>query len=252
VVRRLDLDLAGWPPELDGLRIGAVADLHTGSGYMDTARVRRVVERLNGESPDLVALLGDYADASGADAKAQEAAAIAELGRLRARLGVYAVLGNHDLAVGGRRAAAMLRETGIPVLRNGAFDLAGLWLVGVDDPNRGTARVGEAFRNVPDGAAAIVLSHDPDLFPRLPDEARLTLSGPTTGAQVALPLVDELIAPTRRGYVSGLVRDGGKTLYVSRGVGTSHLPLRFRAPPEIALLTLRPSPAQPAEPAASG
>ena len=236
-VTHVELELEGWPEELDGLRVGAVADLHTGSGYVDAARVGRVAARLNAEAPDLIALLGDYVDSAAAKAKGRARPVATELGALRAPLGTYAVLGNHDWDVGGRRIAGLLREAGITVLRNDAVELEGFWLVGLDDPNLSDARVGQAFERVPPGAAALALSHDPDTFRRLPRQATLTLAGHTHGAQVALPLLSRLISPSD--YVAGVLREDGKTMYVSRGVGTTHLPLRFRAPPEIALLTLR-------------
>jgi predicted MPP superfamily phosphohydrolase len=93
---------------------------------------------------------------------------------------------------------------------------------------------------VPAGAALIVVSHHPDLFPRLPDRPSLTVAGHTHGAQVNLPLVREKVTPSRHGarFAGGLFREGERVMYVSRGIGTSTLPIRFRAAPEVVLLTL--------------
>ena len=95
---------------------------------------------------------------------------------------------------------------------------------------------------IPDeGGPTIVLSHVPDVFPRIPDRVALTVSGHTHGAQVDIPGLRALITPSRYGarYKAGHIVEDGRHLYVCPGVGTSHLPVRLGAPPEIALLTLR-------------
>jgi predicted MPP superfamily phosphohydrolase len=96
-----------------------------------------------------------------------------------------------------------------------------------------------ALAMVPESQALIALTHDPDMFPALRDRADVTLAGHTHGGQVGLPLVRRATAPTSRGYTGGEVREAGGYMYVSRGVGTTGLPIRFAAPPEIAVLTLR-------------
>ena len=86
----------------------------------------------------------------------------------------------------------------------------------------------------------LLLSHNPDLFPDVPERVALTLSGHTHGAQVDLPVVRDRMTPSRFGarYAGGIFEEGGRVLFVSRGVGTSSLPVRFLAPPEVAMLEL--------------
>jgi predicted MPP superfamily phosphohydrolase len=134
-----------------------------------------------------------------------------------------------------------LREAGIPVLENRAVELPrGLWVAGVADAGERDARVGSALEDVPEGSPCILLTHHPDVFPRVPARVSLTLAGHTHGAQVNIPLVRERAVPSRFGlrYAGGLVQESGRQMYVSRGLGTSGLPLRFRAPPEIAVIEL--------------
>jgi uncharacterized protein len=242
VVRRLSLQLPNWPGELGGLRVAVVADLHTGAVHTGEDWVERIVERVNAERPGLVALLGDFVDQHAALAEPVAPEAVAErLGRLRAPLGVVAVLGNHDWIEGGRRTARALRDAGIPVLENEAIETGrGLWVAGVADAAERTALVGAALERVPGGAPCILLTHNPDVFPRVPARASLTLAGHTHGAQVNVPLLRRKAVPSRFGarYAGGHVEEGGRQMYVSRGLGTSALPLRFRAPPEIALIEL--------------
>jgi uncharacterized protein len=94
---------------------------------------------------------------------------------------------------------------------------------------------------VPDGAPVLLLSHDPDVFPHVPDRVSLTLSGHTHGGQINLPLLRRAAVPSRHGvrYLAGHVVEYGRHLFVSSGLGTAGLPLRLRRPPEIVLLTLR-------------
>ena len=212
---------------------------------MDERRISRIVQVVNRARPDLVALLGDYIDpeVTFGEAIAPEPVA-ARLARLQAPLGVFAVLGNHDWMNDGERVRRALREEKIEVLENDAasVDYAGhvLWLVGLADASERIPDVSTPFALVPDGMPLLVLSHNPDLFPLLPDRPSLTLAGHTHGAQVNLPIVREKVTPSDHGadYAGGLFRDGERRMYVSRGIGTSTLPLRFRAEPEVVMLTL--------------
>jgi predicted MPP superfamily phosphohydrolase len=217
--------------------------LHTGTPHVSPAKVARVVARVNRERPDLVALLGDYVDSRGLGAREVEPQRLAAvLGELSAPLGVVGVLGNGDWAEGGRAIAAALRDTGITVLENDACPVGrGLWVAGVADAAERTARVTEALTRVPHDGPVILLSHNPDVFPRVPGRVALTLAGHTHGSQVDLPLVRARMTPSRFGarYARGLYREDGRLLFVSRGVGTSHLPVRLLASPEVALLELR-------------
>jgi uncharacterized protein len=132
----------------------------------------------------------------------------------------------------------------IEVLENDAasVDLAGqvVWIVGLADASERVPDVATPFSLVPEGGPLLVLSHNPDLFPMLPDRPSLTVAGHTHGARVNLPLVREKVTPSEHGarYAGGLFHEGRRVMYVSRGIGTSTLPIRFRAAPEVVLLTL--------------
>lgn len=244
-VRRRTIRPPRWPRALDGLTIAVVSDLHTGAAHVDLDRVRRLVARLNAAAPDLAALLGDYADPESALATRVEPAAVATaLGGLQAPLGRFAVLGNHDWLHHGGAMPRALRAAGIAVLENEAVRVDGaaapLWIAGVADVSTRTPRLDDALAAVPADDAVLLLSHDPDLFPRVPARVALTLAGHTHGAQVDLPVVRERTTPSRHGarYTRGHQVEGGRHLFVSPGVGTSRFPVRFRARPEVTLLRL--------------
>jgi predicted MPP superfamily phosphohydrolase len=247
VLRRRTPRLPNWPERLAGLTVGVVTDLHAGAPHVDERKVERVVARLARENPDLVALLGDYVDPEVAFGDTVEPEAVASrLGALAAPLGRFAVLGNHDWGHDGPRIAEALRAVGIQVLENEAVPVEArggpLWIVGLADPTWRRPDVGAAFAGVPDGDPVLVLSHDPDVFPQVPSRAALTLSGHTHGGQVDVPGVRARVIPSRFGdrFAAGHVVEDGRHLHVSRGIGTSRFPIRFRSPPELLLLRLVP------------
>ena len=245
LVRRSTLRLPGWPERLSGLRIAVVADLHAGGPHVGERRLEQVVERVNRERPDLVALLGDYVDPviPGIDPMAPESVA-AHLGHLRAPLGSVAVLGNHDWRNDGARVAEALRAVGIPVLENDAVALDAhggrLWVAGVADLREREPDLEAALAPVDDEAPVVLLTHDPDVFPAVPERVSLTIAGHLHGAQIDLAGVRRLTIPSRFGtrYLAGHRVEGSRHLYVSRGVGTSGLPLRLRAPAAVEVLEL--------------
>ena len=247
-MREFALALPAWPPALDGLRIAMVSDLHAGGPHIDLDRVERVVATVAGLRPDLFALLGDYLDPEVAFGGRIEPEPIAErLGRVRPPLGSVAVLGNHDWVDDGPRIADALRVAGVRVLENDAVRLARvpgeLWVAGLADATTRRPDIDRALAAVPDEAAVLLLSHDPDVFPRVPDRVALTLSGHTHGGQVDVPLVKRSWIPSRFGerYAGGHVVEDGRHLVISRGVGNSRLPVRLGVPPEVVVMTLRPA-----------
>lgn len=245
VVRRLTVGLACWPRELDGLRIGIAADFHAGGPHVDERTVERAVERLNAERPDVVTLLGDYADPEASGGGLDPEAVARRLGELRAPLGVFAVLGNHDWQSDGPRAAAALRDAGIAVLENEtvALERAGrrAWLIGLADSAVRRPRFDPPIEELAEGEPAIALTHNPDLWPAIPSRVALTLAGHLHGGQVNLPLVRTRASPSRYGarFAAGLFERDGSRLFVTGGIGTRGPPLRLGVPPEVVVLELR-------------
>ena len=245
VVHRRSLALAAWPRSLNGLRIVALADIHAGSPHVDHGKLVEVVDRVNAEDPDLVVLLGDYVihGVVGGHFVDPEPTA-RDLGRLRARHGVFAVLGNHDWWWDGERVRGALGSAGIRVLENQAVVLGDgdqrFWVAGLADLWTRTPDIGATLRPIPVREPVLLLSHNPDVFPAVPARVSLTLAGHTHGGQVAIPLIGPPIVPSRFGsrYAAGLIEEGGRTMFVTTGLGTSIIPVRFRVPPEIAVLSL--------------
>ncbi|MBL8769407.1 MAG: metallophosphoesterase [Planctomycetes bacterium] len=247
VVRDVALEPPKWPDALDGLKIALLSDLHTGSPRNGPANLARVVDATNAVRPDLVLLAGDFVihDVIGGTFVEPEAIA-RELARLEAPLGVFAVLGNHDWWLSATRVREALETHGIAVIDDRAARLtwkdATFYLAGISDYWEGPHDVRAALAQVPEDATILALTHNPDVLPDIPSRVSLTLAGHTHGGQVDLPLLGRLVVPSRRIYAFGHVVDEGRHVYVTSGVGTSILPVRFRVPPEISVLTLRAQP----------
>lgn len=236
------------------LRIAAIGDVHIGGPHMSLSRVDDVVARVNALDAELIVLLGDYIDGHGrladrsADEQADLASGIAKLGALRAPLGVVAVVGNHDVwydrdAVVGALDAARIRvlENAHVVLERA--DGSKVVVAGLEDATTMSPDYAAALAGAPAGADWIVLTHSPDPFAGSPDGIALTLAAHTHCGQVLVPFLGRPVTPSIFGqrYACGRVVENGEPMFVTAGLGTSILPVRFLTPPEIALVTLRPS-----------
>ena len=241
VTVRRRLELPRWPAALDGVRLGVLSDIHSGAPHAGPRAIARAVERLNAEAPDAMLLLGDYIDAHvlwGGRVPPREIAG--ELAALSAPLGTFAVLGNHDWKQAGHGMWRALEDAGIEVLENRAARAGDLYVAGLADLRCRRPDLPSALAGVPPEAPVVLLAHDPDVFPYVPDRVALTLSGHLHGGQVAIPVLRRPALPSRYGerYARGHVVEDDRHLYVSSGLGTSGLPLRFLAPPEVVILEL--------------
>ena len=239
------LALPRWPEACQGLHVAVLADLHTGSPFNGLAKLDKIVALTQAAKPDLVLLAGDYVIDSvkgGRFVAPREIAA--RLATLRAPLGTYAVLGNHDWWNGAGKLRRAFEDAGIPVLDDRAISLTQgachFWLAGFGDLWEGKPDVRRALREVPTGAAVLAFTHNPDLFPAVPTSVALTMAGHTHGGQVRVPFFGPVIVPSRHGrrYAQGHIVEQGRNLFVSPGLGTSILPVRFLVPPEVSRLYL--------------
>jgi predicted MPP superfamily phosphohydrolase len=251
-----------WPDGLN-LKIAVIADIHACEPWMSAERIAGIVGLANAQKPDLTVLLGDFVGAHHfITGYVAPGAWAAELARLEAPLGVYAVLGNHDWwsaalpsdpPDNSQSIRKALSGARIPVLENQALRLSQngkpFWLVGLGDQIavrrgrydvRGVDDLAGALRPINDDAPAILLAHEPFIFPRVPNRVALTLCGHTHGGQVYIPLIGTPFAPTAHGkpYIYGLYNEGPRQLVVSGGLGESFAPVRFLRPPEVVSVTV--------------
>jgi uncharacterized protein len=238
-VNEFRVPIAGLGRELDGLRIVHLTDIHHGL-YFSAEALLAAVELANSLEPDVVALTGDYVSYS----RNFAISAGELLGGLRARRGVFAVLGNHDFRVGADLVTRALRRHGIDVLRNRhtviRVGASLLHLAGVDDlwynPN-----LPRALGRIPRGHPVVLLSHNPRIVAAAAHfSVDLVLSGHTHGGQVRLPFLERMRNENqaRRRFHTGWDSWGFTRIYISRGIGTIVVPVRWACPPEIPVFTL--------------
>ena len=246
VVREQTIQIDNWPRELDGLRIAVLSDIHADDWFVDDKKLRTIVERTNQLQPELIVILGDYMSSNGHVTRRVEPERFGPILKdLHAPLGVYSVLGNHDSWYSAIQVRRGLEKNGIQVLENEVihFDVRGtqLWLVGLADLWTRRQAIADTVAMVPEGAPVIALTHNPDIFPDLPQRVPLLLAGHTHGGQVRFPLIGSVVQSSEFGdrYVKGHVFENNHHLFVTTGIGTSIVPVRFGVPPEIVLLTIK-------------
>ncbi|MEA2735462.1 MAG: uncharacterized protein QOE14_1913 [Humisphaera sp.] len=256
--------IRGLRPELSGLRIVQLTDIHHGPA-LSLNYVREVVAATNALKPDLVLLTGDYVHRS----PLYIDPVVRELAELKAKIGVIGVLGNHEWWESAPITRVCFSSAGIPLIDNDRMFVSpdrklvrggtdqGLCIAGVGDLIEDRILFDDALRDVPLEMPRLLLSHNPDVaeYPPLVAAARaggasaaaaridLMLAGHTHGGQIWMPGLGTLVVPSRFGqkYASGLVQGPVCPVYISRGIGTTVLPLRFGVPPEIAVIELVPA-----------
>ena len=247
LIRQQTIQIASWPSELKGLKVAVLSDIHVDNWFVDDRKVRSIVQRTNELQPELIVILGDYMSSNGIVRREVAPEVFAPILKdLSAPLGVYSVLGNHDWWYDGKHLRQELERNGIKVLENEAMQLnarnRSLWLVGLSDLWTRPQRIKETSEQIPQGEPIIALAHNPDIFPNLPQHVPLLLAGHTHGGQVRFPLIGAVVESTRYGerYERGHVFENNHHLFVTTGIGTSIMPVRFGVTPEIVLLTLNP------------
>lgn len=257
---RYALTPPGWTPGLR-LRIAVLADIHVCEPYMPLDRVAEIVAATNALAPDLILLLGDYPAGRKVTWKPVPLSDFARLAEgLRAPLGTYAVLGNHDwwddseamrAGKGPVEIRCLLEARGIPVLENDAVRLTHdgrpFWIAGLADQEpflplgirRSLADIPATLAQVTDDAPILLMAHEPDIFVKVPQSVSLTLSGHTHGGQIRVLGYSPML-PSRFGqrFAYGHVVEEGRHLIVSGGLGVSGVGVRFGVPPEIVLIEL--------------
>jgi predicted MPP superfamily phosphohydrolase len=237
-LERVEIVLDRLPKRLDGFRIIHLSDIHH-SPFTGLAHIERAIKVANRLRPDMFVLTGDYVSH-----ERKYIAPVAEaLGRLEAEFGTYACLGNHDHWTDPDLVTRRFEDAGIRMLVNEGFRLeareASFWLAGVDDHMVGKTDLAAALKGSFPDEMKLLLAHNPIIFRQsVRNRVDLTLSGHTHGGQVRIRDAEKKILP-RRKLSNGLHGRKDSQIYITRGIGTVVLPIRYQCPPEISLLELR-------------
>jgi predicted MPP superfamily phosphohydrolase len=224
--------------ELIGIKIVFASDFHIKPNQQK--RLEKIVNLINEQNPDIVVSTGDFV-CGHTDSSTMHPKEIAEeLSKIKTKYGFYTTLGNHDGWYDKTYIEELLEAKGINVLNNENVKLQisnrEIYIAGVEDKMTAFLNIYEALENTK--SPTILLTHTPDVFPKVPGDINLTLAGHTHGGQVRLPLLGALIVPSDYGdkYSAGLIVEKGKKLLVTRGIGVSILPIRFNCTPEIVVI----------------
>lgn len=233
---------------LDKIKIICVGDFHV-KPYQKY-RLKYVVKQINEQHPDLILFVGDFV--SGHDPK--QSMSIENIAKefiiLRPKYGIYTVLGNHDWWQNGENITKVLEKNGITVLANENkfinIECKKLYIAGVEDYTTRAIDIVSTLKEAK--SPTILLTHNPDIFPfitnknnfKITKKADLVLAGHTHGGQVRIPFLGALIVPSnyKNKYAEGLVNENGRKMFVTKGVGTSILPVRFNCVPEIVVINI--------------
>ena len=217
--------------QLAGTKIVFASDFHI-KPY-EKYRLKRIIKKINDQKADIILLGGDYVNGH----KKGSSMPINEIAKnfsdLKSKYGTYAVIGNHDGWQGKEEIIQELKSNGIHVLLNSNEKAGNIYISGVDDFQTGNPDINKAIEKTK--KPLILLTHTPDIFPEIPESVNLTLAGHLHGGQIRIPLKGAVILPSKYGnrYEKGLIIENNRKLFVTKGLGTSILPLRFNCCPEI-------------------
>lgn len=264
IINEQSLTIKNWNKEFDGLKIVAISDIHGGSNGVTAEKLQKIVAEINDQNADLVVFLGDYVSQVRSskpirerDLKMSMAEIADNLKGIKSKYGVFVVLGNHDGWFNDDEIKNKFAGIGYKVLENeiSIIEKNGkkLRILGLKDHLKmhnwqtfsdEAKKVVELSDNQGD---LIVLEHSPDVMPaisgkyQISKDLKLFLAGHTHGGQVWFPVLGSLVVPSSYGqkYAFGHIRDNDIDMFITTGIGTSVLPLRFLVPPEIAVLTIK-------------
>ncbi len=245
---RKDFFLPRWPERLNGLTIALLSDFHY-DPWFSIHPLRAAIDMVNSLRPDLIALAGDFVSVPLIGSRRKAALASEPcahlLRQMTAPLGLWAIMGNHDVDTDRKHITRALQAENIQVLVNQSQaierDGARFWLAGVNDALAKTADLSKTLHGIPIDEPVILLAHEPDFA----DEASrfpvdLQLSGHSHGGQIRFPLLPPLYLPQlAKKYILGTYQVGPLPLYTTAGLGTIGIPARLNCPPEVTLLTMR-------------
>lgn len=246
IARFASIDLEQLPSNSPPIRIALLSDVHVGNIGMSRERLSSIVKSVNAAKPDIVLLAGDFVIGESKEGVAERSYDLDLLGDIRAPGGVFAVMGNHDHWTDRDEIQARLTQAGVKVLENEAIKIGLITLVGIGDRFSGHDDIALAAAKAKMlGGIPVAFSHSPDLAPNLPKDYPLFLAGHTHCGQMVAPLIGPVVRYSRwqrlynPKYRCGRIDELGRTTFVTAGIGSGAVPVRFNAMPDWWLIELK-------------
>ncbi len=245
VIHEETLKIPNWSANLNGFKVVAISDIHGGSNNVTEEKLRELVEKANAQNADIIVLLGDYVSQTRGmhSVLKMPSEKVAEnLQGLRAKYGVYAIIGNHDWWYDEKKITAEFENAGINILENEVAPVQvgdeKVYIWGIEDYWKRRMVPTAALENLREKRNVIAITHNPDALLQTPNEISLMLAGHSHGGQVKFPIYGAHNFVNDKRFMAGLAVVDGKHVFVTTGVGCTGPQLRFRVPPEIAVLSL--------------
>ena len=241
IVKHEKLYLPNFSPEHNGLKVAVLSDIHYGGQFTGLKKLKKYIDKTNAENPDFIFLLGDLDSREIIKSKTNPDDITELLKQLKAKYRVISVLGNHDMEP--PIVKPIIEKAGISVFEDEKIieniNNKPLIIYGLKDLWHFNTEPQKVLEKKDKGNSIIILSHNPDLFPDIPDYTSITLSGHLHGGQIYLPFLGGIFTPSIRGqrYNKGYIVENNKHIYVTSGLGGS-VPFRFGLIPEIVVLEL--------------
>lgn len=246
VVHKEDLQIPNWNAKLNGFKIAAISDIHGGANFITEEKIREIVQLTNAQNPDLIVLLGDYVSQQKgikSELLKMPIETIADnLQGFKAKYGVYAIIGNHDWWYDEKKVRIEMERVGIKVLENEVepIQVEGetVWLWGIEDYWKRRQVPADVLEKITTKKNIIALTHNPDSLLKTPAEISLMLAGHSHGGQVKIPFYGAIPFVNDPRFMADEAVVDGKHIFVTTGIGCTGPQIRFRVPPEIAVLKL--------------
>lgn len=242
ILREKTINVPNWNKNLNNYKIAVISDLHIGQGKINLKKLKQIVDMTNSTTPDLIVILGDFESRNISQNQPPLNNTAKILKTLKAKNGVIAILGNHDYEP-VETIRELLKKSNIKLLENDSIYLShngqNIRIIGFKDLWHHELApeniISKQNKNIP----TIVLCHNPDIFPEIPENISLTLSGHTHGGEIYIPVLGAPFVPSKFGqrFRKGYIIENNKHLFVTSGIGTLSV-FRFLNPPEIVLLTI--------------
>lgn len=224
--------------DLKGIKIVFPADFHLRP--YQKKRLNDIINIINAENADLVLCVGDFVAGHTKNVTMQIEEIAEELSKVESKHGFFTVLGNHDIWYDEKRITNALSKKGIKVLDNENIKLningKTVYIAGIEDMQTQKPDIDKTLKNT--NSPIIMLTHTPDMFPKIPEKVNLTLAGHTHGGQVRFPVIGPVFTASKyfNKYAKDLIVENGKKMIVSKGIGVSIIPIRYNCIPEIVVI----------------